>query len=360
VVWEDGSREAPSYPIRGKVMKQGVLSIFVILISLTVVAATRPQGHNIRGKVRSSFGQAMPRVLVELQTGNGAPVSQTVTNNEGDFYFGGLGGNSYNVIVSAPDYNPASERVEFVRRVEGDEPGETRVIELILTLKAGEPVASPKITFAQNVPKAARDSLDQAMRFLREAKSQEAIAALEEAIKLFPDYFDAHFTLANELIKQEQLDRAITELEHARRINPKESRVHQAFSLVLTKQRKFATAAAVLGQAAQLNPNDPQILLMRATALIEHGATFDPSKSREAAVERARAFSMAEKDLAQAYEVSGKKLSAVHLQMARIHEKRGNLQRAADELEQYLRLTPDAKNAQAIRDAIKKLRGPSR
>ena len=42
-------------------------------------------------------------------------VEQTVTNNEGDFTFSGLTDTSYTVIVSAVDYNPASESVEFVR-----------------------------------------------------------------------------------------------------------------------------------------------------------------------------------------------------------------------------------------------------
>ncbi|HEY0100576.1 MAG TPA: carboxypeptidase-like regulatory domain-containing protein, partial [Pyrinomonadaceae bacterium] len=91
-------------------------------------SAHAPQGHTIRGKVRSSAGFNVPRVTVNLESGGGALIDQTVTNNEGDFFFGGLDNTSYQITVSAPDYNPASERVEFVRNVGASEPGETRTV----------------------------------------------------------------------------------------------------------------------------------------------------------------------------------------------------------------------------------------
>ncbi|MCA1817863.1 MAG: hypothetical protein LC746_15995, partial [Acidobacteria bacterium] len=67
----------------------------------------------------------------------------------------------------------------------------------------------------------------------------------------------------------------------------------------------------------------------------------------------------AEKALARADEISNRRLADVHLQRARLYEKRGDRARAADELEQYLRKAPNAKNAEAIRQAIKQLRAPA-
>jgi regulator of sirC expression with transglutaminase-like and TPR domain len=60
--------------------------------------------------------------------------------------------------------------------------------------------------------------------------------------------------------------------------------------------------------------------------------------------------------LQRAYELSGKKLAEVHLQLARLYEKKGDRTRAANELEQYVRQSPDDKRATEIREAIKKLR----
>ena len=151
----------------------------------------------------------------------------------------------------------------------------------------------------------------------------------------------------------------IAEFEQARKINAKDDRVYRGFGQVLMIQKKYALASQVLGEAARLSPSDPGILLMRATALIEHAIAINPLASKEAAAERESAFGMAEKSLAQAFELSGKKLAAVHLQLARLYEKKGDRARAADELGDYLKMAPDDKKADAIRAAIKTLRDPA-
>lgn len=323
-----------------------------LLLCCLLNSHAQAQGNTLRGKVRDSNGRNLGRVIVDLQTGNGQPINQTVTNNEGDFSFSGLEETSYVVVISALDYHPINQRVEFFRRVSQDQPGETRSEEFTLMPKNNPALAKPtRPTFAQNVPQGARDAMDRALKLSREGASQQSIAAMREAIELFPDYFDAHFALGNELMKAGKLDEAIVELDKARQINPKDDRVYQIFGLLLNQQKKFAVAAAVFAEAARLNPADSNTLLLRATALIDHAATLDPSKP-----EREQALSEAQKDLNKAFEMSGKKLSATHLQMARIHEKRGARAEAANELERYLRETPDAKNAAAIREGIKKLR----
>lgn len=198
-----------------------------------------------------------------------------------------------------------------------------------------------------------------AIKLAKENKPADTAAALQEAIKAYPDYFEAHLLLGGEYLKMERLNDAIAEFEQARKINPKDDRVYRGFGQVLMIQKKYALASGVLGEAARLNPSDPGILLMRATALIEHATAINPSASKEAAAERENAFGLAEKDLAKALELSGKKLAVAHLQLARLHEKKGDRARAADELEQYLKMAPDDKKADAIRAAIKTLRSPA-
>jgi tetratricopeptide (TPR) repeat protein len=334
------------------------LIALVILPVLTVAAFARPQGNRIRGKVRSASGPNIPNAVVTLQTGNGQPINQTVTNNEGDFFFSSLTDTGYLVIASASGFENGSAMVEFARSAGPEDPGEIRVIEVILSRPGAERVPPAKSTFTQNVPKEAQAAFDRGMSFSREGKAQEAIQALQEAVNVFPEYFNARLALATELTRQQRLEEATAELEHARKVNPKDGRVYQAFGLVLTRQKKYILAAAVFGEAFRLNPTDPNILLMRAGALIDHASLIDPSKSKEAEAERTRAFRMAEQDLLKASGLSDKRLAPIHLQMARIYEKQGKRAQAADELERYLRLNPDDKNAAAMRDAIKKLRMP--
>jgi len=328
----------------------------LLLLSLACAAAdASAQGHSIRGKIRTPSGMTVPRLPVSLESGNGALIDQTVANNEGDFFFSNLADSSYLVTISSPDYNPALERVEFVRSVGPGEQGETRTIEITLTGRGGVRPPRAGLNFVQDVPKAARDAYDLSLKLSRDGRAPESLAALREAVKLFPDYFDARFLLASEYLKQGKLPEAITELNEAQRVNPKDDRVWHAFGVVLMQQRKFAVAARIFAEAARLSPSDPQYPLLAGTALIEQAVLIDPAKTEE----RNYAFTEAEKSLARAYQLSDRKLPAVHLQLARLHEKRGDRARAADELEKYLRQTPDPKNAAAIREAIKTLRAPA-
>jgi tetratricopeptide (TPR) repeat protein len=337
-------------------MKIRATALTTLVIALLAYAApsARAQGHTIRGKVRSSSGVNLPQITISLESGNGGLINQTVTNNEGDFSFGGLGESSYILTVSAPEYNPVSERVEFVRHISSQDPGETRTVEISLVRKTSR---SPRagLLFVQNVPKPARDAFEQATKLIENGRAQEAQTALESAIRTFPDYCDAHFVLAGELAKQGKLDEAIKHLNEAQRVNPKDDRIWYAFGKALMQQHKYSVAARVFAEAANLNPLEPQYPLMQGTALIDQADEIDAT-TREATDARAYFFTEAEKVLLKAYERSDKKLTAVHLQLARLYEKRGDRSRAAGELEEYLRKTPDARNADAIRDAIKKLR----
>ncbi|HEY8184424.1 MAG TPA: carboxypeptidase regulatory-like domain-containing protein [Pyrinomonadaceae bacterium] len=333
-----------------------IQSLFILLLFVTTASSASAQGHTIRGKVRDSAGVNMPRVTVSLESGNGAMINQTVTNNEGDFAFTGLSDNSYALTVSAPDYNPATERVDFVRSINSNDPGETRTVEITLIGKAGAPFSRGGVRFVQNVPKEAGNSYVLGMTSLKEGRQKEGVEFLQKAISVFADYFDAHFALANEFILEEKFNAAIGHLDEARRINPKDDRIFQAFGVIMMQQQKFAVAARIFAEAASLNPRELNYLVRQGTALIEQASRIDPKKSAAAADERNFAFTEAEKVLNRAYDLSGKKLAIVHLQLARLYEKKGDPARAASELEQYLHQSPDDKKADQILGAIKKLR----
>lgn len=334
------------------------LATFCIILAITVAAL--PQGNSIRGKVSNSAGRNLSQVVVQLETGNGQPINVTVTNNEGDFSFAGLTETSYIIVIREADYNPITEHVDFVRTVGADDPGERRTVQITLVPKGGlAPTLSNRTVTGQSVPRAAREALERGLKLSKESKMQEAVAAFQEAVTAYTDYFDAHLLLAGEYLKMDRLDESIAEFEQARKINSKDDRVFQGFGQVLMRQKKYALASQVFGEASRLNPTDPTILLMRATALLEHALSANASASKEATAERERSFALAEGDLVKAFELSGRKLASVHLQLARLYEKKGDRSRAADELERYLKMVPDDKRADSIKAAIKTLRMPT-
>lgn len=329
--------------------------IAALFIALLVSAQSASgQGHTIRGKVRNAAGVNIARTSVTLEK-NGAMINQTMTNNDGDFSFTGLTHTSYTVVIAAVDYNTVSESVDFLRDVTSDQPGEVRVVEITLVPKAGIRPPRPGFSFVQDIPPAALTAFESGLKLAHENRLPEAIASYENAIKIFPDYFNARFVLAGELARQGKFSDAIKHLEEARRVNPKDDRVYELFARVMMQQQKYAVAARIYAEAARLNPSEPQYLLAQGTALVEQASTIDKAKSTAAAEERAFVLTEAEKTLTQVSR-QNKKLAEVHLQLARVYEKTGNRARAAEELEQYLRKAPGAKNAEAIRNAIKTLR----
>jgi tetratricopeptide (TPR) repeat protein len=226
-----------------------------------------------------------------------------------------------------------------------------------ITLTSREPVRPPRagINFVQNIPAPALAAFEAGLKHSRENRPTEAIASYREAIKIFPNYFNANLTLAAELAKQGQLQEAITSLEAARAANPKDDRVYDLFARVMMQQHKYSVAARIYAEAARLNPAETQYLLARGTALVEQVVVIDGAPSTAAADERSFALAEAEGVLLQAVK-QNEKLADAHLQLARVYEKKGERARAAEQLERYLRKAPNAKNAEQIKAAIKTLR----
>ncbi len=92
---------------------------------------------------------------------------------------------------------------------------------------------------------------------------------------------------------------------------------------LLVRQRKYAVAARVFAEAANLNPLEPQYFFLQGVALIDQSGNIE-TKEKETNDTRNYFLAEAEKVLLRAYEVSGKKLALVHLQLARVYEKKGD------------------------------------
>ena len=206
--------------------------------------------------------------------------------------------------------------------------------------------------FNQNVPAAARQALDAGLKLVEEGKAPEAIENMRKAIQIFPQYFDAHLQLGNTFLKLDQLQDAIAELDKAREINPNDERAYQSFGLLLMKQRNYPVAVAVFGEAARLNPENPLNAVMRATALIHQAATSE--------ADRSTLLSRAEIALSQASNLSESKLKPDAMTMALFYELKGDPERAAAELEAYMKKTPQLKNSTALQKEIKRLREKAR
>lgn len=331
--------------------RQTLVMVFaLVLVSGGPVLA---QSNTLRGKVRAPNGVTVNNAIVELRIGGGAMISQTVSRNDGDFAFSNLAGGEYEVAVTIAGYEPV---VQMARFNQNDRMGFSEVIniEVLIRPKRDLVLAPPGTSYAQDVPKPARAAFDKALSRLREGKSDEAVAALREAIATFTDYFDAHYMLGKELFRTGRDSEALEALERARQINDRQDAVYYMFGLVMMKQGKYAVAEFAFREATRLNANNVWSRFYHGQALIELAIRSNDEQQRN------KDLSAAEKELDRAWERSEKRLPEVYLQRARIHEKRGQKEAAAVDLESYLKAVPEAKNGAMIRAAIAKLRGEAK
>lgn len=333
-------------------MKRQTLRTVLALVLISGGTALA-QSNTLRGKVRATNGITVNNAIVELRAAGSAMISQTVTRNDGDFAFTGLATGEYEVAVTIAGYEPVVQRARFNQLGRMDY-SEVVNMEILIRPKKEIVLSAPGTNFAQDVPKPARLAYERAEARLRDGKPEEAVAALREAIANFNDYFDAHFALGKELFREGKDDQALEALERARQINDRQDAVYHLFGLIMLKQGKFAVAEYAFREATRLNGNSAASHFYYAQALIELAVRSNDERQLNTDL------SAAEKELDRAWETSEKRLTAVYLQRARIHEKRGKKEAAAADLESYLKAEPEARNGATIRAAIAKLRGENK
>lgn len=306
------------------------------------------QNHQLRGKVRLPSGETVAGVLVELWQ-SGTLAAQTVTTRDGDFSFNKLTPAKYLVRVDYLGYQRVEESVTLPV-VTTTKPDSASLIEIQLK-EAPLPSASntTNVPFAQTVPFAARLYFAEAQARFKTTQPVEGIAKLKEALKVFPDYFDALFALANESHKLKDDETALNTLERARKVYDGEARVYRLFGVIMSQQQKFLVAEFAFREALQ---RDPQ----HYPSYQAHGITLlELALAEKTPQLRSNFLAQAEQQLQKALSQSGNKLLAVHLNLAEVYEARGEKQAAIRELETYLKQQPTTPKAPAIRASITRL-----
>jgi len=309
------------------------------------------QNNTIRGKVRSNTGAVINNAIVTLSKAGGGTIGEMVTSNDGDFTFIGLVGGEYVITVNASGFETTTQNVAF-NQSPYERFHDTLNVEVVIAAKPEQVLAAPPGTsFVQEVPKAARAAYEKGIARLAEGKSDEGIALLQQAIEVFNTYFDACYALGAAYYRAGKYDEAIAALEKARQVNDRDGAVYHMFGMVMLKQGKLTVAEYAFKQAAVLNANSVASHFYHGYALIEL------ANRSKAAKERGDELTEAQREFGTAWDLSNKRLFAVYLETARIHEMIGDKEAAAKDLEAYLKGTPDAKQAASIRQEITKLRG---
>ena len=331
------------------IMRRVVVLLFLVCACCLIAFA---QGANVlQGKVVAPSGNAPTAPVRVKLTLSGRHIHETFSDLSGRFSFPGLSRGMYELTAEGDGLTFETTSVYAEVSAFGSAPQSfTQDIHLRPIPQKPLPQIGVVNAFTQTVPEPARQAYAAGVKFVEEGKTDAAIANMRRAIELFPEYFDAHLQLGNIFLKQDKLNEAIAELDLARQVNPNDERAYQSFGLLLMKQNNFPMAVAIFSEASRLNPSNAMNVVMRATALIHQAAGTNEGEDRMFILARAEAA------IAQGSNMSENKLKPDTMTMALFYELKGDPERAAAELEGYLKKNPQLKNAPALQNEIKRLR----
>lgn len=112
-----------------------------------------------------------------------------------------------------------------------------------------------------------------AQALLAENRPLEAIPHLREAVRIWPEYVDAHLLLARLAAQAGDADLAIASYRTALDLRPGLATAEFGLGTELAGREQYAEAAQHLARAAELDPESPQVRFNLALVLLAQGET---------------------------------------------------------------------------------------
>lgn len=309
-------------------------------------AGSMLQGKStIMGIVFDSSGRPLEKVRVELLDDVYTVLKTVRTTGSGQFVFNSLSSGYFQVRVrdEAGEYAEETQRVELVSiqlspTAQGSR--DIRQVDFYLRPKNERKAATNSgVVFAQNVPEDAKKSYAKAVSDFEKNNSDEGMASLKAALKIFPDYYQALTRLGEEEVNRAQFSEARELLMKATKVNPKGFEGFYWLGIAQVGLKQMPEAVESFRKALAQNPSSVNSIMWLGMALRRNG------KLDEAETQLKRAKQLADKPIAQA-----------HWELALLYNHQKRNQEAADELELFLKAQPDSRDAEAIRKLIKQLR----
>jgi Flp pilus assembly protein TadD len=95
----------------------------------------------------------------------------------------------------------------------------------------------------------------QAIALAAKGRLDEAVTHLAEALRIRPDFEEAHYNMGNILAQQGKLDEAIVHFSNVLRIKPNYAEAHNNLGIALARQGKLNDAVDHFSEALRIRPN---------------------------------------------------------------------------------------------------------
>ncbi len=327
------------------------ISILSFSLSVSALSVGKKQaGNTISGYVFGGQRQSLSNVDVELSDEFSRTVGRVQTNSSGRYVFSNLSSGKYRVKVLPymTNYQEQIQEVEIINYLRQSSSGsvirsgiENSQCDFYLRPKKGSsPPMINGVVFVQEIPKEAKSKYESGISNIGLKKNQEGLNDIKSAIEIFPDYFDALVFLGNEYIKLKYFKAAQVLLTKAVEVNPQSYRSWYGLAYADYSLDQIAESSKSIGKAIVLSPEAVEAILLNGILLKQE------KKYDESLIQLKKA-----KDLAKG------SAPEVNWQLALLYANNFKLyNKAADELEVFLKAQPDSKDSEMIRKLIKNFR----
>ena len=312
------------------------LALICLMLCTTACAwaAALQGGLTIFGRVYLPDGQPAVRAKVKVEIINGL-VREVWSDDQGNYEFRGMPGGRYRLSATNPE---AAEQYSEPAESDSTRSYANRLrVDVYLRLptehgKAAPPGVVSVAEAAQDIPKAARKAYEQGLKWQKENQAEKAIAAFDQAIKLYPEYFQALAERGNLRMARNQLPEAAADFERALELNGKYVPALRGLGYCQLQQKQFAAGVANLERAYALAPNVAHKLLRLGYGNL--------SLNRHEAAKQC---------LQEALRLDAAGAARARVYLAEVFAQEQKFNEAADAIRAYLKVKPDAPDAAGLR-----------
>ena len=317
-----------------------LLAIAALLLLASSAFAQRdrdayPGGITIEvsGHVRlADSGLPARNASVRLELIGGGLVDQMPTDNQGKFRFQNLARGIYKITVTTQGYNAMQQQADVQTILRSY---------LLFELVPENAISSsdaPLTVLDARVPLEAQKEFERGRAALALKDSKQALAHLEKAVQLYPDFFEAQLLLGTTYINERKWREAEDALRRALQAKPEQPAPLFALGEVYRRQKRYADAEKLIQDGLKLDENSWQGYFTLGRVYWEMG------DAKRAGPPIGRTLQL-KPDFAEA-----------HLLAGNILLRFDAADRALVEYEEYLRLAPKGEFAPQTRQLVEKLK----
>lgn len=238
-------------------MIRSASGLCALLLLLSAAALAQREGDpslpgttlEISGQVRAAGGQkSAANVMVRLERFGGGLVDQTATDGTGQFRFASLAAGQYVVTARADGLAARTSQIDLGRAF----PRQHVILQLEPEESAFRTPRAKAATVDSRVPPEARREFEKGMEARRGRREDEAVRHLENAVRLHPDFKEAHLALADAHLDARRWGEAERALRRALALGPKTPETLVTLGEALRRQKKFGEAEAALIEGLRL------------------------------------------------------------------------------------------------------------